>query len=100
MHFSNSLNKNKSCYLELEYYEQHEQRSLKFHIEFFCGFAMAIWGLLKWLTKKKQPGRYRPPPLLELYFSPGEIYYNEGVRAAGEKLSAFFCNFVYFKSNW
>ena len=32
-------------------------------------------------------------------FSPTEIYYNEGVHAAGERFSGFFsCNFVYFKS--
>ena len=37
-----------------------------------------------------------PPPLLDFYFFPTEIYYNEGVRAAGEKLSAFFLQFCIF----
>ena len=41
---------------------------------------------------------FAPPPLLIYISSPTEIYYNDGVRAAGEKLSAFFCNLVYFKS--
>ena len=40
-----------------------------------------------------------PPPFLIYIFSPNEIYYIEGVRAAGEKFSAFFLgNFVNFKS--
>ena len=39
---------------------------------------------------------FLPPPFLIYIFSPTEINYNEGVRAAGEKFSAFFCNFVYF----
>ena len=38
-----------------------------------------------------------PPPFLIYIFPPNETYY-EGVRAAGEKYSAFFCNFVNFKS--
>ena len=33
---------------------------------------------------------FLPPPLLDIYFSPTEIYYNEGVRAAGEQFSAYF----------
>ena len=41
---------------------------------------------------------FLPPPFLIYIFSPTEFYYNEGVREAGEKFSAFFCNFVYFKS--
>ena len=36
-----------------------------------------------------------PPP----FFSSTEIYYNEGVRAAGEKFE-FFLQFLYFKSIW
>ena len=39
-----------------------------------------------------------PPPFLIYTFSPTEIDSNEGVRAACEKFSALFCNFVYFKS--
>ena len=35
-----------------------------------------------------------PPPFLIYIFSPTEIYFIKGVRAAGEKFSAFFCNFV------
>ena len=39
-----------------------------------------------------------PPPFLIYIFAPTEIYYNEGVCAAGDQFSTFFCNFVYFKS--
>ena len=38
------------------------------------------------------------PPFLIYIFSPNEIYYNEGVRAAVENILAFFLQFCIFKS--
>ena len=38
------------------------------------------------------------PPLLDHYFSPNEIKYNDGVRAADEKFSAIFCAILFIFS--
>ena len=44
---------------------------------------------------------FAPPPFFFIYiFSPSEIYYNQAVRAAGEKFSAFFVQFCTFQVNW
>ena len=41
-----------------------------------------------------------PPPFVDLYFFP-QVKYNEWVRAAGEKFSAFFLlQFCIFQVNW
>ena len=41
---------------------------------------------------------FLPPPLLIYIFSPTEIYYYKGVRAAGEKFSAFIFVILYILS--
>ena len=62
-----------------------------------------LYDFMKWIRKQGCILKFEidflpPPPFLIYIFSPNVIYYIEGLCAAGEKFSAFFVNFINFKS--